>query len=64
MLMDSGQVVEEQIGDIRTMDNYSFINIDPAAEETAIQVLGSSEYKGRLLTVNRAKKKDDPAPQD
>jgi hypothetical protein len=64
MLVDSGQVAEEQIGDIRTMDNYSFINIDPAAEETAIQVLGGTEYKGRLLTVNRAKKKEDQAPQD
>ena len=64
MLIDSGQVKEEQIGDIRTMDNYSFINIDPAAEETAIRVLGQTEYKGRLLTVNRAKKKEDQASQD
>ncbi|MDX9959458.1 MAG: DbpA RNA binding domain-containing protein [Clostridia bacterium] len=64
MLVDSGQVMEEQIGDIRTMDNYSFINIDPTAEDTAIRVLGGTEYKGRLLTVNRAKKKEDPATQD
>lgn len=64
MLVDSGQVTEDQIGDIRTMDNYSFINIDPTAEETAIQVLGGTEYKGRLLTVNRAKKKEDQAPKD
>ena len=63
MLIDSGQVQESQIGDIRTMDNYSFINIDPVAEEAAIQVLGKTEYKGRVLTVNRAKKKEDPAPQ-
>lgn len=64
MLIDSGQVNEGQIGDIRTMDNYSFINMDPVAEETAIQVLGGTEYKGRLLTVNRAKKKEDQASQD
>jgi hypothetical protein len=64
MLIDSGQVQEEQIGDIRTMDNYSFINVDPMAEETAIRVLGGTEYKGRLLTVNRAKKKEDQATQD
>ena len=63
MLIDSGEVIEEQIGDIRTMDNYSFINIDPAIEETAIRVLGGTEYKGRLLTVNRAKKKEDQASQ-
>jgi phage gp45-like len=64
MLIDSGQVLEEQIGDIRTMDNYCFINIDPAAEEAAIRILGGTEYKGRLLTVNRAKKKEDQASQD
>jgi len=64
MLIDSGKIQEEQIGDIRTMDNYSFINIDPAAEETAISVLGGTDYKGRLLTVNRAKKKEDQASQD
>ena len=64
MLLDTGRVTEEQIGDIRTMDNYSFINIDPAVEEAAIQILGGTEYKGRLLTVNRAKKKEDQAAQN
>jgi hypothetical protein len=58
-LIDSGKVQEDQIGDIRTMDNYSFINIAPEAEEAAIQILGSTEYRGRLLTVNKAKKKED-----
>jgi hypothetical protein len=64
LLIDSGQVREDQIGDIRTMDNYSFINVDPAMEETAIQVLGGTEYKGRLLTVNRAKKKEEQVNPD
>jgi hypothetical protein len=64
LLLDSGLVQKNQIGDIRTMDNYSFVTLDPAAETAALSILGAAEFKGRPLTVNRAKKKDEPAQDD
>jgi len=55
-------VTEDRIGDIRTMDNYSFIEVDPAVEEAVIAALDGTDYKGRTLAVNRARKKGEPAP--
>lgn len=56
-------VGEENVGDIRTMDNYSFITVDPLVEETVIASLGGSDFRGRPLSVNRARKKGE-GPED
>jgi len=62
-LLDIPGVTETNIGDIRTMDNYSFINVDPAVEEIIISAMHGLDFKGRVLAVNRARKKGDPAPE-
>ena len=45
------------IGDIKILDNYSFITLSSQASETAIDNLDGIDYRGRKLTVNFAKKK-------
>lgn len=61
LLSDICGVPETAVGDIRTMDNYSFITIDPAVEETITSTLNGSPFKGRPLTVNLARKRDETA---
>lgn len=62
LLLDIPGVADEQIGDIRTMDNYSFIVIDPAVEDAVIALLDGYDFKGRTLAANRARKRGEPAP--
>ncbi len=49
----------EQIGEIRIMDNYSFVEVDRGVADTLIQKLSGEEYRGRKLNVDYARKKDD-----
>ena len=62
VLLDIPGVADEQVGDIRTMDNYSFIVVDPAVEDAVIAALNGYDFKGRVLAVNRARKRGEPAP--
>ncbi len=50
-------VAEEHIGEVRTMDNYSFVTVDPAAEERILSGLNGRDFRGRALSANRARKK-------
>lgn len=62
LLLEIPGVGDASIGDIRTMDNYSFIVVDPAVEETVIAALNGYDFKGRTLAVNRARKKGESEP--
>jgi hypothetical protein len=53
------QVDRSRIGDIRVLDNYSFLEIDSALAEKAIAALSGSELKGKQISVNYARKKED-----
>lgn len=52
-------IEESDIGAIRTFDNYSFVNVHPAAADLIIQDADGTSYKGRKLTVNRARARKD-----
>lgn len=54
-------VGEERLGNVRTMDNYSFIELAPEAEAAAIAALHGREFRGKPLVANRARKKGEPA---
>ncbi|MFP4564442.1 MAG: DbpA RNA binding domain-containing protein [Spirochaetia bacterium] len=47
------------IGNIKILDNYSFIDIPVDRAKEAIDKLDGNEYRGRKLTVNYARKKED-----
>lgn len=62
VLLDIPGITDEVIGDIRTMDNYSFIVVDPTVEESVIAGLSGYDFKGRILAANRARKRGESAP--
>lgn len=49
----------DHIGEIRIMDNYSFVEVDRSVADRLIQGLSGEEYRGRKLNVDYARKKDD-----
>ena len=49
----------DQIGEIRIMDNYSFVEVERSIADTLIQKLSGEEYRGRKLNVDYARKKED-----
>ncbi len=54
---------ESDIGIIRTFDNYTFVNVHPAAADLIIQDADGTVFKGRKLAVNRARpRKDETRP--
>ncbi len=58
LILDNTGLAREDIGNIKILDNYSFadINIDKANE--VIETLNGTDYRGRSLNVNYAKKKN------
>ena len=53
------KVERSRLGEIRVLDNYSFLEIDSALAEKAIGSLSGSQLKGRQITVNYARKRED-----
>jgi hypothetical protein len=53
-------VPREDIGAIRILDNYSFIQVRDSAADTIIEALNGQPFRGRILSVNyaRARKED------
>ena len=47
------------IGGVRVFEKYSFVDIVPGKAGDAIALLSGSELKGRTITVNYAKKKEE-----
>lgn len=52
---------ESDIGAIRTFDNYTFVNVHPAAADLIIQDADGTSFKGRKLAVNRARPRKEEA---
>ena len=48
-----------KIGNIRIMDNYSFVIVESSSAASVIAGLNGKMYKGRPLVVNHARKKDE-----
>jgi len=47
------------IGNIKVLDNYSFIDVPEPLAEKAISMLDGKDFRGRKITVNHARKKDE-----
>ena len=52
-------VPREDIGAIRILDNYSFVQVRDSAAEKIIEALNGMNFRGRPLTVNYAKSNKD-----
>jgi hypothetical protein len=59
LIIDVAGVTSEYIGEVRTFDNYSFADIDPSKAQTVVSTLNGVELRGRRLSVNLARKRDE-----
>lgn len=59
LLIQVAGIDRERIGDIRTLENYSFVQVFKDDAETIIAALNGYEYRGRNLSVSYSRKKDD-----
>jgi hypothetical protein len=65
LLNAKARITRDDIGGIRILDNYSFVQIRNAVADTVIKTLNGQHFRGKILTVNYARtKKDEPAEYD
>lgn len=64
ILTEEGGLSLEEIGDIRSFDNYSFADIAPDKAEAIIASLNGVEFRGRGIPVSRARKRGEAAPEE
>lgn len=57
LLFAAGQISKADIGDIKILDNYSFVEVEESLAAGVIGRLDGIQYRGRHLTVNFAKKR-------
>ena len=50
-------VTRDDIGQVKVLDNYSFVELETAKAKQAIDALNGSDFRGRKLTVNHARRK-------
>lgn len=67
LIVQNANIERERIGDIRVLDNYSFVQLYTDDCPAVIAALNEFEYRGRKLTVSYSRKKTDeeavsPAP--
>ena len=58
LLIEQCELPKEVIGNIKILDNYSFVDIHNDHAQAVIDKLNNSEFRGRTLSVNFAKKKE------
>lgn len=51
------ELEKEDIGAVKVLDNYSFVEIQAESAEAAIAKMDGMEYRGRKITVNHARKR-------
>jgi len=62
------KVDRDDIGAIRVLDNYSFVQVRTSAADAVIETLNGQSFRGRTLTVNYARSRregeEDDTPSD
>jgi len=54
----------EEIGEVRSFDNYSFADVAPDKAAAVVSALDGYEFRGRKLTANPAKKREGESPSN
>lgn len=57
LFTSTDDVSRDDIGQIKVLDNYSFVEIEASKAKQAIEALNGTDFRGRKLTVNYARKK-------
>ena len=64
LIMSKTTAAREDIGMIRILDNYSFVQVRDSKSDEIIEKLNGIKFRGRNLTVNYAKPKSDVLQND
>jgi superfamily II DNA/RNA helicase len=59
LISEVPQIEKEHIGEIKILDNYSFVEIAESQAQKVIDALNGVNFRGRKVIVNFARKKDD-----
>lgn len=59
LMSDLTELGEDQVGEVRSRDNYSFVEVAPDVVESVIAALDGAAVRGRKLTVSLARKKEE-----
>ncbi len=62
LIMQNVEIEREHVGDVRVLDNYSFVQVVNEDAEKVIAALNEFEYRGRKLAVSFSRKRDGEAP--
>lgn len=57
LITENTEISAEQIGSIKILDNYSFVEVDAAVSDAVIAAINGREIRGRKVTVNYARKR-------
>lgn len=57
-------VSKDDIGTIRILDNYSFIQVRDTVADEIIEALNGKPFRGRTLAVNHARNRKEDAPEE
>jgi RNA recognition motif-containing protein len=64
LIIARGKLARDDIGIIRVLDNYSFVQVRNTAADTVIETLNGSKFRGRILTVNYARSRKEEESQE
>lgn len=64
LIMQNMEIDRDHIGDIRVLDNYSFVQVITEDAERIIAALNNLEYRGRQLVVSYSRKKEESPADD
>ena len=66
LIIAKAKLTRDDIGMIRILDNYSFVQIRNSVADTVIKVLNGQKFRGRTLTVNfaRTRREGEEVPGD
>lgn len=59
LITQAVELDRDRIGDIRVLDNYSFVQVFSEDAQRIIDVLNGYEFRGRKLTVSFSRKKEE-----
>lgn len=59
LILQTTGIDRDHVGEIRVLDNYSFVQVITEDADKIIEMLNETEYRGRKLTVSHSKKRED-----
>lgn len=64
LILSKTQLARDDIGIIKILDNYSFVQVRSTAADTIINAINGINFKGRIIAVNYAKPKNDETEKE